>query len=344
MEQTVNNSHFSPEFWKSYEASDPGVWTGREVESGLPPQYIYQKVRRIDLREDIEPWKQVIKAEPPLTLIGYACDEGVIRNQGRPGALAGPSHLRAALARLASHIGKREIWDLGDFHCMQGRMEDCQDALACLVNNFWEAGCQPVVLGGGHDVSYGHFKGFQRGLSVALDKSDPRLGILNLDAHFDLRTPEPQAHSGSPFHQILTEFEGHVDYAVLGIQRPSNTQELYEYANRHEVLFYEFGDCDTANWDGIARKLDAWLKGLDGIYLTIDLDGFSSAYAPGVSAPAPMGLAPDFALSVLDWAYDSCLPIALDIAELNPRYDRDGCTARLGARLVEYALRKQAGG
>lgn len=338
-ERPVNLETFGSEFWKSYEASDPGVWKGREVADDLPPQYIYQMVRRIDLRDELKPWEETGGGPIPPALIGYCCDEGVTRNQGRPGALAGPFALRSALALFAVHGSHREIWDLGDLHCVQGRMENCQDALASLLALFWSEGFQPLVMGGGHDIAYGHFKGFFTGLSGRLKGRQPKLGILNLDAHFDLRKPEPQAHSGSPFHQILLEYNGRVSYAVLGIQTSSNTEELFGYARRFGVYFREAGDCRAESWEVVVQELNAWVSGLDGLYLTIDLDGFSSAYAPGVSAPSPLGLTPDFALDIVDWAYESGLPVALDIAELNPEFDRDGATARLGAQLLARVLR-----
>lgn len=72
------------------------------------------------------------------------------------------------------------------------------------------------------------------------------------------------------------------------------------------------------------------------MYLTIDLDGFSSAYAPGVSAPSPDGFDPVFIYKVLDFVLKSKKVISCDIAELNPDFDIDENTAFLAARLVDY--------
>lgn len=334
----TNKTHFSPDFWKSYEACDPRLWTGRNPESDLEPQYWYQAVRSIDLRDEQEPWNDPGQDHlTPLVLLGYACDEGVFRNQGRTGAQRGPAALRSALARLAYHGRTRKIWDMGDLHCVEDRMEECQESLAELVAILWTEGYSPWVIGGGHDMAYGHFKGFLRGLERR-GIGSPRLGILNLDAHFDLRKPEPQPHSGSPFYQILEEFGERVSYTVLGIRRSSNTPELFVRAWEWDVAFWEYRDCLRLNWDDIANSLRKRLTGLDAIYLTIDLDGFSSAYAPGVSAASPMGLSPDFALQVLDITFGLGVPVALDIAELNPEYDRDESTAKLGALLLDHAF------
>ena len=69
-------------------------------------------------------------------------------------------------------------------------------------------------------------------------------------------------------------------------------------------------------------------------------DAFSSAYAPGVSAPSPFGLTPEFGLKVLEYLFASKKVISADIAEMNPTYDLDDCSATLVARLVDYMVTK----
>jgi formiminoglutamase len=70
----------------------------------------------------------------------------------------------------------------------------------------------------------------------------------------------------------------------------------------------------------------------------IDLDGFSSAYAPGVSAPSPLGFAPLFVYKVLAYVFESKKVISCDIAELNPDFDIDENTASLAAKLIDYMI------
>ncbi len=84
----------------------------------------------------------------------------------------------------------------------------------------------------------------------------------------------------------------------------------------------------------IKQKLKSFIDSVDKIYLTIDLDGFSSAYAPGVSAPSPLGFSPEMAMEVIRIIKKSGKLISMDIAELNPRFDLDHRTARLAAILM----------
>ena len=68
------------------------------------------------------------------------------------------------------------------------------------------------------------------------------------------------------------------------------------------------------------------------------LDGFSSAYAPGVSAPSPLGFTPNFMYKMLQFLFDTKKVISCDIAELNPTLDTDNLTANLAAKLLDFIV------
>ena len=102
-------------------------------------------------------------------------------------------------------------------------------------------------------------------------------------------------------------------------------------------------DFRLQHWEYMEEQISWFLDRVDAIYLTVDMDGFSSAFAPGVSAPSPMGFDPEVAFKVFDLIAKSKKLISLDVVELNPTYDQDQATARLAARCVEYVLRKNFG-
>jgi formiminoglutamase len=102
-------------------------------------------------------------------------------------------------------------------------------------------------------------------------------------------------------------------------------------------------DFRLQRWEYIEEQISWFLDQVDALYLSVDLDGFSSAFAPGVSAPSPMGFDPEVAFKVFDLLGKSKKLISLDVVELNPTYDQDQATARLAARCVEYVLRKNFG-
>jgi formiminoglutamase len=184
-------------------------------------------------------------------------------------------------------------------------------------------------------MAYGHFKGLSKSLK---SNSKSRIGIINFDAHFDLRPLMNQAHSGTPFYQILTEHSQRVDYFAIGIQKPSNSLELFEIARKNQVEYFFNYECNGIDFQTLTDRLAPFVEKNDYLYLSIDMDVFSSAYAPGVSAPSPMGLDPFFVCKTLQYLFHTQKVISCDIAELNPRFDSNQQTANLAARLVDFII------
>ena len=111
-------------------------------------------------------------------------------------------------------------------------------------------------------------------------------------------------------------------------------RELFAIAKEKEVNYLFNDACENINYEVVTSKLHAFIERNDALYLTIDLDGFSSAYAPGVCAPSALGFSPAFAFKILNYLMQTQKVVAVDIAELNPRYDRDQCTGKLAAQIV----------
>lgn len=91
--------------------------------------------------------------------MGFACDEGVKRNAGRPGAAGAPDALRKALANMASHQGHERLVDLGNWVAPTPDLEGAQQALRDAVSRCLRAGMRTLVLGGGHETAFGHGAG-----------------------------------------------------------------------------------------------------------------------------------------------------------------------------------------
>ena len=308
-----------------YKAGDKAMYSGRN--SRLKNQCWHQDI----LVSDIEDLHNNNKTD--IGIIGYVCDEGVKRNQGRIGARKGPKSVRNKLGKLPIHFENKKITDFGDVICIDENLEDCQKALSIAIHKLITNGVLPIAIGGGHDIAYANFNGIKEALKHV---SKNKVGIINFDAHFDLRAVETQPNSGTPFNQILTE-NNEVAYFAIGIQQQANPKELFEIAAKKNVSYVSNFECETFN-DALKSKLHTFIKEVDYLYITIDMDGFSSAYAPGVSAPSPLGFAPSFVYEALAFLFQSKKVISCDIAELNPDFDVDDSTAGLAARLVDYIV------
>lgn len=294
-------------------------------------------------RGDSRRWHQLVQpvseaSTPGVALLGFACDEGVRRNHGRPGARLAPMAIRAALANLAWHHPK-PLYDAGDVVSEGEALETAHAELSVHVSRLLAAGHRPLVLGGGHEVAFGSFVGLADHL--AAQPSIPRIGILNLDAHFDLRQAS-QANSGTPFRQIAEDCARRgwpFLYACFGVAEPSNTVALFERARALGVVFRLDEEMTAAQLPETLAAVQAFVAGVDHLYLTIDLDVLPAWQAPGVSAPAARGVALEVVEAIVEMARASGKLRLADLAELNPAQDIDSHTAKTAARLV-YRLAK----
>jgi formiminoglutamase len=312
-----------------YQAPQKKHWQGRASRSELGNQYWHQAIECIDLLD----WQGNKGGETTIALLGYACDEGVRRNAGRVGAQKGPESFRKELAKLAYHHPTKKAIDFGDVICPEADLEGCQTALSERIEQLITQGTFPIVVGGGHDIAYGHYKGLRKALQ---NEPNAKIGILNFDAHFDLRPLTQEAHSGTPFYQILKEHDpATVEYCVLGIQKAANSPELFSIAKELNGSYFFNHECEAANFETLKEQLSHFVARNDYLYISIDMDGFSSAYAPGVSAPSPMGFTPAFLEKMLAYLFSTQKVLSCDLAELNPTYDNDQCTAKLAARIVD---------
>lgn len=292
---------------------------------------------RIDPEADSPRWHQRIQAlnadsQPGVALLGFASDEGVRRNHGRVGAVNGPQAIRKALANLAWHL-EGPAYDGGDVLCADGDLESAQARLGHNVCALLDAGHLPIVLGGGHEVAFGSWQG----IAEHLVGGKPRIGIINFDAHFDLRDPAHVRSSGTPFAQIAEQCAARgwpFVYACLGVSRASNTRALFQRAAELDVLVREDREIREGSLPAISAELSTFIAGCDAIYLTIDIDVLPACEAPGVSAPAARGVPLVLLEPLLETVRDSGKLRLADLAELNPEHDIDSRTAKVAARLI----------
>src|SRR5690625_6669329 len=100
--------------------------------------------------------------------------------------------------------------DVGNVVCEDRELEKAQQELGTTIHRLLEKQCIPIIMGGGHETLYGHYLGVREFLGLTAS-----LGIINLDAHFDLRVVNMLSFV-KLFEQLLSS-DSHVDYLCLGI-------------------------------------------------------------------------------------------------------------------------------
>lgn len=231
-----------------------------------------------------------------------------------------------------------KLFDAGDIVCDEISLEEGQRELGLAVEEILRRRLFPIVLGGGHETTFGHFQGQHNYLK---DKGrTPELGIVNFDAHFDLRPYDMGNSSGTMFRQMadVCRAEGTpYHYFPIGIQQHSNTVSLFKKARgagrglcarqgdpgqQHGVHFGAHGHLPLP----LPRRLHHRLHGRVLLGLR----------RPGVSAPQSAWDSESRGLCCRCSSMFCARAMVprLDICEISPRFDQDNTTANLGAVII----------
>lgn len=297
------------------------IWQGRIDGDDLLYHRIFQRVETLNNFETVK--------TKDFVLQGFAVDEGVKRNKGREGAQQAPDMIRKNMSNFPVVLPDFTLLDAGNIYCENGVLEETQEKLAQNVSEVLQRQGRSVVLGGGHEVMFAHYSGIRKAFP------DKKIGVINIDAHFDNRKPEESvgASSGTGFWQISQE-ENNVSLHI-GIQRNSNTLKLFDTAHQLNMKYILADEIFFENLPSIYQRITEFVESVDVLYVTVCMDVFNAAIAPGVSAPSYNGI---FADAAFMHFYRHILKsenlVALDVAEVNPDYDIQERTARLTASLV----------
>ncbi|MDA7950539.1 MAG: formimidoylglutamase [Pirellulaceae bacterium] len=293
--------------------------------------------------------EEVDWAKYQFALVGFPCDIGVGRNGGRVGAANAPNEIREQLYKMTPDVrleGRFEnilsrTVDLGNLSLAQASlttlgkvdpfalpMEEAQEKLGAIVAFLLSREIVPIILGGGHETAYGHFLGYQ--------KAQKEVSIVNWDVHTDVRPLKrgkenevKKGHSGSPFRQALF-LENSVcsKYSVYGLNPFAVGQDQLDFLREPKR---EYAFCEEVTDEFIEKVY----RNMDSPQMvTFDMDSVDQAFAPGVSAPAAVGLSKERWLRVAYCAGRSKMCSSFDLVEINPRVDIDRQTARLGALTI----------
>ena len=332
---------------KKYYTSAMDCWKGRvDSDTDYDAFRWHQWVQPLDLaKKELKPFEGRLG----FAFIGFCSEQGVKRNKGRVGTALAPDFIRGQMSNLPCAFSQEvKLFDAGNIICEDLSMENGQLALGHAVEKLLELNYFPIVLGGGHETTFGHFLGEYHNLRNSgeitkevikenRDEAKAKLGIVNFDAHFDLRPYNNGSSSGSMFRQIadICHEDGEkYRYLPLGIQQHSNTVQLFKVAKALGVDYILAKEFQTAGYAGILEKVDMFMGDCENAYITICTDVFSSAFAPGVSATQSLGLDPEIVLPVIKHILRTRKVKGFDICEISPRFDQDNTTANLGAVLI----------
>jgi formiminoglutamase len=280
-----------------------------------------------------------------IAILGVPQSLGVGRNGGRVGAELAPSEIRKRLGLLTVSSGssmidtsKLRIIDVGDVDCVECSLEEIHERQFLVVQELLSIAELVIVIGGGHDIAYPN--------GVALGTVSESIGVVNIDAHLDVR-PLNQfgTHSGSPFRQLLNDSRVKIPmngFIEFGIQPFTASKHHLDYV---KSLGQEVHLLDEIRIKGFSNSINEVWKKLckaQHQYCSVDIDGIASAYAPGVSAPAVDGFTPQEVIQLMQTVGSTSSCKLVDFVECNPTYDCDGRTVKLVATLIAHVIFSRA--
>lgn len=322
---------------KNYKIIKDSEWDGRiDSNDDFDSFRWHQWIEPLNLNDEK---LEGFKGKLGFAFLGFESDLGIQLNKGRKGAVNGPKSIRKEMANLPCQFSQElKLYDAGNIITENISLEEAQESLAQAVDKILELNLFPILLGGGHEIAFGHYMGILSNLEKR--KEEKNIGIINFDAHFDLRPYDNEATSGTMFRQIADvarDRDINYSYLCLGIQKSSNTVSLFKTAEELGAKYILAKDITKNDSYSNIEKIDDFIEGQDHLYITVCSDVFSSAFAPGVSAPQALGIDPDKALILLKHILRSRKAISFDIAEVSPRFDMDDTTANL-ASIIIFAL------
>lgn len=297
-----------------------------------------------------------------IRILGVPLDLG----QERRGVDMGPSAVRAAGLNAAVKGLGHDVEDSGNIHVKNPEeqhfgnkrakylneiAETCRD-VAARVSRTLEDGCFPLTLGGDHSIAIGTLAG----VSKFYRDRNQEVGLLWIDAHGDMNTPETSPSGnihGMPFAASLgygpPELTGIYGFspkvgasrAVLVGARDLDSTER-KTVKKSGLNVFTMRDIDEQGMRSVMEKsIGLASQGAGGYVVSFDMDVIDPAEAPGVGTPVRGGLTFREAHLALEMVADSGKMAAFELVEVNPIIDIMNKTAILGVGLISSALGKK---
>jgi arginase len=297
-----------------------------------------------------------------IRIIGVPMDLGASRR----GVDMGPSALRVAgLQARIKQLG-HQVEDIGNISVKQAEemsygekrakylaeiADACKD-LGAMVEKSLEESMLPVVLGGDHSIAAGTLSG----VAAHFKKKEKKIGLIWLDAHGDINTPESSPSGnvhGMPLAAAmgygateLVELQGFKpkvepqNISLVGI-RDLDAQEK-KLAKKSGVHVFTMRDIDERGMrEVMSDALKYAMDDTDGISVSLDMDFVDPSDAPGVGTPVRGGVTYREAHLAMEMLADTEAMVSLEVVEINPVIDEHNRTALLGVELVLSGLGKK---
>jgi formimidoylglutamase len=286
-----------------------------------------------------------INKNADIGIVGIPFDLGVEFSNGRAGARKAPDKIREELNKYGTafnidyltDISDLKVSDFGNIIVNSNDPIETYNRIKTVINEMVRHKIIPLVLGGGHDITYPCVEGFS--------KNFKKIGGVNVDVHFDVREQiGKNVSSGMVFRKILEDIDGHPlkgkNFVEIGADGNVNARKYWEYLKNKNVTVYpiKFIRDSIKGTDNIEHFMENVfnIAGMEtnALFVSLDIDSIISEAAPGCSFINPNGFTTDEISRIAHAIGFNKKVRYFDIVETNPDFDVDNRTTRLCARLI----------
>jgi agmatinase len=306
----------------------------------LPPPSLTPAVRdpyEAPAADVIRPASEV-SGDPLLHLLGIPFDVTIL---GRRGAKDGPAGVRRGFLTCLSYepgldvdlATARKIADVGDIDVFHTNVDATWDRVSDVVAALVRTGVPLAIVGGDHGLAFP----ILRGVGAALPGR--RIGVISVDAHFDVRVSHHgEPSSGVPFRWILDRhsdsYSGR-NLVEFGLGGWLNTKVYHDYLKEQGARIVTMREIRKGDWDGlVAEALERASDGADAIWMTFDIDAIEGSTAGATNVPAIGGLSPFQAQDLVFAFARHPKAVGMDVMEVSPPLNPTGLTERQAASLI----------
>ncbi|MBA3576974.1 MAG: arginase family protein [Sphingomonas sp.] len=271
--------------------------------------------------------------EAPIGLVGAPLAQGSVT----PGACdASPQLLRQTLKRIGRYDieTRRElataIRDHGDVHLSGLSIEEAtapiRDAVAASVAEH----DLTLVIGGNNAVT--------RPAAQALGRALDRVGLITLDAHFDMRDLDQGLSNGNPVRALMEDGLPGRNIAQVGLASFANSEQMHRDAIAAGNLVVTMGEVGRDGIDSAIQRAIAHVAHCEAVLVDCDVDVIDRAQLPGAPGARPGGMqVADFFSAVRMLASQPNVRV-IDLTEWDPSLDPTDLSALTAARWVAECI------
>lgn len=279
-------------------------------------------------------WKSIADLLVPtgsaeVALLGAPMEAGSVT----PGRCdLAPATVRRTLRRLSTYdveTGEEidlRVLDAGDADVVGVTPAEGFEPIAEAVRRCTSGHDLTILLGGNNAVT--------RPAAHALGPSLDRIGLITLDAHFDLRETDEGLMNGNPIRALLEDGLPGANICQIGLAPYANTAKMHADARAAGIGVWTIADCRRQGIVPLLEQALARLGHTEAVMVDFDIDAIDRSQCPGAPGARPGGMPVEMFFEAARWLAAEPKVKLVDLTEFDPSLDVGDITALTAGRWV----------